>query len=360
MDSITSFLDTNLGTTFGTAATDAGSAAADAGSAAIDAGTVADAAAGAAGAVGDLGNAAGGAAGSAAGGAAGGAAGAVGDAVASAADPAGAGLAGATLPAAAPAVTGGTGAVLSAAGEAASSSPIGGAIDPSVLQQIPGAASTSSSSALDPIAASNLAADTASANPYQAGQVANTVSKFAGSDSGGFGSGVLDFIKKNPGLLAAGAGLGVTALNQPNLPSPSGPSGTVTQQNTLGGNVNAVATADLAAGASGVLPPGAEAMVKQGLDKTILDIKSKYASLGMAGSTSEQAEIDQANERAQAARFDMAQKLTTQGLQAAGLADSIYSQIAGYSLGQDKSLSDALSRLAGAAGTSSGTQPKAA
>ena len=65
-------------------------------------------------------------------------------------------------------------------------------------------------------------------------------------------------------------------------------------------------------------------------------------------------DIAAANERAAAERFKIASDVTQQGLQAAGMADSVYAQIAQLQMSQDTQLRDALTAFSQALGLGGG------
>lgn len=97
---------------------------------------------------------------------------------------------------------------------------------------------------------------------------------------------------------------------------------------------------------TGKLPPGAEQMVVNSTNDAKTAIRSKYAAMGMSGSTQETQDLAGADERAAALRFQIADQVTQTGLNALGLADSFYTQIAQLQLSQDQELQGALSSFA--------------
>jgi hypothetical protein len=172
---------------------------------------------------------------------------------------------------------------------------------------------------------------------------ASPVSPALGATSAAGGGGIMDMLQKNPQMLLAAAGLGASALmgNQPVAAQDS--------LNTAASNLNG--TAGLVNSLStGQLPPGAAQQVSQFLNDKIAGIQSKYAGMGLSGSTMEQQDIASAQAQAAAMTFSLAQQATQTGLQAAGLQDQIYSQLANIQLSQDQSLQNALASFASAAG----------
>ena len=73
---------------------------------------------------------------------------------------------------------------------------------------------------------------------------------------------------------------------------------------------------------TGNLPPGAQTLVNNALNDATNSIKSKYAQLGLTGSTMESQELASANAQAQAQSFQYAQQLTNTGLSEASAATS--------------------------------------
>lgn len=168
----------------------------------------------------------------------------------------------------------------------------------------------------------------------------------------GFLGGVSNFLRQNAPLLSAAAGVG--AIGKQLLAPSSIPN--LSQMTAAGTAANKAAQDLIPSVSTGKLPAGAEQMVQNATNDAITGIRAKYANLGLSGSTMEQQDIAAAQQRAQAMRFDLAQQLTQTGLNAAGLQEQIYSQIANLVLNQDKGLSDALAAFAQAMGGSQALQ----
>jgi len=160
-------------------------------------------------------------------------------------------------------------------------------------------------------------------------------------------SGILDFIKKNPQMLAGIGGVGLAALtgNQA-LPGTK-------QLKGLAGDIGALSS-EISDVQTGHLPPGAQGLVTQALNDSIATIRSSHAAMGTSGSTMEAQDIAAAQERAAAQTFQIASTLTSQGLDAAGLSAKLYEAIAQLSLGQDQELTTALASLAQQGGVAGG------
>lgn len=102
----------------------------------------------------------------------------------------------------------------------------------------------------------------------------------------------------------------------------------------------------------GILPAGAQALVQQNLDANVAAIKTKYAGLGMSGSSAETQDINAARNQALAQTFAIGQSLAQSGLQevtsSSGLEANILNQIMNAETAQNTQLGDALASFAGA------------
>jgi hypothetical protein len=162
----------------------------------------------------------------------------------------------------------------------------------------------------------------------------------AGSGLGLGGGGSVGQILSALGLAAAAGGMGGggTASNMPE-----------------GGNLETLANQAMGnAGManslrSGRLPPGAEQYADQAYADAAAGIQSRYAAMGLSGSTMEAQDLAAAQARTEGMKFQMASDATQVGIQSMQLADTIYSQIADYQLQQDQQLQDALAAFASAA-----------
>jgi hypothetical protein len=175
-----------------------------------------------------------------------------------------------------------------------------------------------------------------------------------------------NYLKSNAGLLTLG-GAGLAA----NLASPMlaklGLAGKIPNEGTLtniagqagqaAGNANAYAGTLESPLTTGKLPAGAETEVNNALNDSITQIKSRYANLGLTGSTMEQQAITEAQNQAQGMRFQIAQQMAQTGLQAGsqatadlGLQGKIYQSLTQDQIAQDKALSDAIASFTGAIG----------
>lgn len=100
---------------------------------------------------------------------------------------------------------------------------------------------------------------------------------------------------------------------------------------------------------TGTLPAGMQAGVNQNLQSTIASIKSRYASMGMSGSSAEAQDIANAQSQAQAASAQMQEQLLSTGIQETGMSSQLYSELLKNSMANDTNLSNAIASFAAAA-----------
>lgn len=156
----------------------------------------------------------------------------------------------------------------------------------------------------------------------------------------------LAFTKAHP-IATTFGGLAGSQLLSPLLQNITG-SGLTSQEKALLANAQpAINAANQLVGseASGVLPPGQEAGVDQALQSDIANIKARYASMGMSGSSAEQQDIANAQQSAVAQRAQLAQQATTTGLNALQLTDSVYQTLVTDQLNRQQELSNAFANF---------------
>lgn len=161
---------------------------------------------------------------------------------------------------------------------------------------------------------------------------------------GGFtGSNVLSALGNNIGPLAAAGGIGLDALRGEHQTAAD--KAIAGQASALGGQgqqlENYLQT--------GTLPAGEQAGVTQALDSAIASIKSRYASMGMSGSSAEQQDIAAAQGQAQAAAAQMQEQLLSTGISETGMSSQLYSELLKNSMANDTNLSGAIANFASAA-----------
>lgn len=177
-----------------------------------------------------------------------------------------------------------------------------------------------------------------------------TAAPKAAADTGGLG-GISGFMRQNAPLLSLGA-LGASAL----MPKAAVPN--LDKMQAGADAAGKTATELMSSLTSGKLPAGAENGIQDALAANIAGIKSNYAGMGLSGSTMERQDIAKAQRAAETMRFDMAKQLTETGLNAAGLSENIWAQIAQLVLQDDSSLQDALASFAQAMAYGSGVTPR--
>ena len=100
---------------------------------------------------------------------------------------------------------------------------------------------------------------------------------------------------------------------------------------------------------TGQLPPGYQSAFDRMQQSAEAAIKSKYAKMGISGSSMERSELANVPQQVETQKLQFAQSLATQGMQAMGLGGTAYNNIAQNTIAQDKMLSDALARFGAAA-----------
>ena len=148
----------------------------------------------------------------------------------------------------------------------------------------------------------------------------------------------------NAGTLTSLAGLGTDIAG--GMKTPKGQS----QLLNDAGNLNNLAKQNESYLSTGTLPAGAQAGINQATQSAIAAIKSRYAGMGMSGSSSEQSEIAAVQANAQAQGTNIAMQLMQQGASETGMADQIYQNIMSDSMKNDQAFSSAFTNLAGAVG----------
>ena len=153
----------------------------------------------------------------------------------------------------------------------------------------------------------------------------------------------------NAGLLTATAGLGndiSTALAGP-------PKGT-NQLQSQAAQLGALGAQNEAYLQNGTLPVGVQTGINQATQSAIAAIKSKYASMGMSGSSAEQQDIASAQAQAQAQGANIAMNLMQQGVSETGLSSQIYQELIKNTMASDQNFSSAFTNLATAVGGGGG------
>jgi hypothetical protein len=100
---------------------------------------------------------------------------------------------------------------------------------------------------------------------------------------------------------------------------------------------------------TGQLPPAYQSAFDRMQASAEAAIKSKYAKMGISGSSMERSELANVPQQLETQKLQLAQSLATQGMQAMGLGNAAYNQIAQNTIAQDKELANALAAFGAAA-----------
>jgi hypothetical protein len=156
----------------------------------------------------------------------------------------------------------------------------------------------------------------------------------------------------SPSSLISAGGLALSALKGGNNSTSTGGVGT-----GAGANLASEAAQQQTQGAqlegylqSGTLPAGLQAGLNQQLNSAIAAIKSRYASMGLSGSSAEQQDIANAQAQAQAASAQQAEQLLSVGINETGMSSQLYNDIIKNQVANDTGLSSAIANFAAAAG----------
>ncbi len=149
--------------------------------------------------------------------------------------------------------------------------------------------------------------------------------------------------KANPALVLGGGALAFQAANQPKLPDSAGLTNSLKgQADTLSAEgktlMNYINT--------GTLPPGAMAAVTQATQSAKAAVKSRYAGLGLSGSTSEASALAQIDQQASGQIFSFAQSLLEAGIKESGLSTEIYANLLKETDANNATMSSAIANFA--------------
>jgi hypothetical protein len=180
------------------------------------------------------------------------------------------------------------------------------------------------------------------------GAIGPTSGSFTPTGGGGVGNNILSYIEKNPGLLLAGGGLGLSLMNR-NQPIP-GSQPVTSQANLLAqqGNQN------ISALQTGQLPAGAQSQIDNAANAAKASIRSQFARMGATGSTSEAQALAGVDQAAAATQFQDLKQVSDLGLSEINAATPLYQDLMRAQIGQDQATQDAIMRLAAALAGSRG------
>ena len=157
----------------------------------------------------------------------------------------------------------------------------------------------------------------------------------------------LGTIKANPGLALAGLGMGYDVLKGNQMPK--GYAQLEQQANTLTAEANQLTQGAL----NNALPPEAQAQLDQAQNSAMQQIRSKYAQMGLSGSSMEAQAQAGVNEAMASQGYSIMQQLMSQGLSAAQAANAALTQIMNANVAQGAATSGAIGNFAGALAGSS-------
>ena len=154
--------------------------------------------------------------------------------------------------------------------------------------------------------------------------------------------GLNQFASDNKGLLSvAGAGIPLAAslFTKNDIPGLTGLESTATNNANVGAALES-------AGTNGVLPAGDVTALTNAQQVAAGGIRSNYATLGLSGSSSEAEDIAASNARISGQTPTLLSQLTSQGIQASGVAGTEEQAAAALEFQQDQEFQKALQSLA--------------
>lgn len=191
------------------------------------------------------------------------------------------------------------------------------------------------------------------------------------ADSGGLS----DWLKKNAATLGiGGAGIGAALLApklaqsvSPKLPNEPQLTANAQTANANAANLTAQEAALTAPLTTGVLPAAQQQQLDNATNDAITSVKSKYASMGLSGSTMELEAINNVKNQSAGLKVNMEAQLAQTGLQMGSqalanmnLTDQIYTSLMNATISQDNNLQSAIAKLAAAAAAGAAASKKAA
>ena len=206
-----------------------------------------------------------------------------------------------------------------------------------------------------------IAGAPAAAPATPAGATPASPAAAAASTPSAGGGGIMDWIKANPVMAASlGIGGGLLAKNAlmpaAKLPQQDQLDSIAAQAQAMSAQNQALEQRLLDPLATGQLPAAQQAQVDQALQDSITSIKSKYAGMGMSGSTVEQDDINAAQQKALVLSGTLAEQMAQTGLSAGSqaatalqISGTIYEQLMQQQIQQDTALQQAIAAFAGQA-----------
>lgn len=134
----------------------------------------------------------------------------------------------------------------------------------------------------------------------------------------------------------------------------SGPSSVEKAVQSMAQNANAQGTQLESYLANGTLPPGAQQYVDQQTAAQKASIMSKYAQMGMTGSTAEAQELANVASQAQAQMFQLASTLYQNGVSQTGASSQLYQTLMNAQNQDNTDIGNAISNFVSSLGGGSG------
>lgn len=150
-------------------------------------------------------------------------------------------------------------------------------------------------------------------------------------------------VKSNPGQVLGALGMGYEIMNQGNIPGLSSLKGIASRESAQAGALESSLS-------TGQLPAGYQAAMNQAKEAAKAQLRSKYATLGMSGSTSEAQDLSQVDVNAVAQSAQIASSLFQAGMSESNLSNELLMQILGINQQQDAATGNAIANFAAAMG----------
>lgn len=150
-----------------------------------------------------------------------------------------------------------------------------------------------------------------------------------------------DALGKNPvGAAVAGAGLGLNLLRG------NSPLQGQNETSQIGKDALAQSAKLSSYLENGTLPPGAQQGLDQAKASAAAAIRSKYAQMGMSGSTAEVQELGALDQRVAAQGFQYAMDLLNKGIQSSGIATNVFNNLMGINQKENEATQGAIGDFA--------------
>ena len=205
-------------------------------------------------------------------------------------------------------------------------------------QAIPSAAATSTPGTLatGPVAAGGGATAAAPLTSTPAAAATTSFDKLIQDPTWG---NAWNVVRQNPSAVLGALGTGYELMNQGNIPGMKQLQSVANEQNRNSRELMSYVN-------SGQLPPGFQASMDQAKQAAKAQVRSKYASMGMSGSTAEAQDIANVDVNAVAAQAQAAAQLLQSGIQEGNVASDLLARIVGINQQEDQLTGAAISNFA--------------